>query len=81
MQSDVGEAILSLPLSNGRKLAFQEQPALMEAARDAVENHCLGRMSSWMLGAAIIGVLGCAGLYFLAVSPHVIRVLAPLFQA
>lgn len=80
MQSDVGEAVLSLPLSNGRALVFREQPALTDAVRDAVENHRVGSMSTWMLGAAIASILGGASVYFLAVSPYVISVLAPLFQ-
>jgi hypothetical protein len=81
MESDVGEAILSLPLSNGRELTFQEQPELTDAVRNAVENHRVRRISSWMLAALLGSVLGGAIIYFLAVSPYVVSVLAPLFQA
>lgn len=79
-QPNIDETTLPLPLPSGRTLSFLKQPALMQTARGAVENHRTGVLSSWMLGAVIIGVPGGTGVYFLAVSPYVIRVLAPLFQ-
>ncbi len=65
---------------NGQALVVYEVPALARAARDAVENHYVGTLSSWMLGAGFVGVLAGASVYFLAVSPYVISVLGPLLE-
>lgn len=67
--------------ANEQALFFQEVPALIHTARDALENHYVGTLSLWLLGAAFVSVLVGAILYFLAVSPSVIRVLGPLLSS
>lgn len=80
MQTDVGEAAFSLRLSNGQALAFHEVPALTHVAHGAIENHHVGALSTWLLGAVLALVVAGMGIYLLALSPYLIAVLAPLFQ-
>ncbi len=81
MHTTTGEAALLLAPTNIRAPVFHEVLELTQTAQDAIDNSRVGRMSTWMLGAAIVSALGGASVYFLAVSPYVIDVLAPLFQA
>lgn len=80
MQTDLGDATLSLRRSNGQALTFHEIPALTHAAHGALENYHVGAWSTGLLGAVLALVLAGTGIYFLAVSSYVITVLAPLFQ-
>jgi hypothetical protein len=66
---------------NGQTLVFHELPALTHTARDARENHADGRLTKWLLGGVLVGVLAGAYLYFLAVSPYILRVLGPFFDS
>ncbi len=81
IQSAAGEATLPSRRFNDRALVFHEVPALEKTARDALENHRVGTLSRCLLGAALGLVLCSAVVYLLAVSPYLIGVLGPLFQA
>lgn len=63
---------------NAQPLVLHKIPALRQTALDGAENHYLGRLLLWMLGAGLVGLAAGASLYFLAVSAYVIRVLGPL---
>lgn len=64
---------------NVHAITFREMSGLLETARNAIENHRLGILSLWMLGVGMVGTIIGGSLYFLAVSPIVIRALGPLF--
>ena len=78
--AESSHAALPLIRVNGQTLACHEVPALKQTARDALEDRYVGMLSAWMLGAGLVGVLAGAGLYFLALSPYVIRVLGPVLE-
>jgi hypothetical protein len=64
----------------GQAIPSHEVPALVETARDAAENDYVGRLTTWMLGALLIGVLVGAILYIFAVSPYMLRALSPMLE-
>lgn len=74
------QATPSRAMVNGQALIIHEVALLTHTARDAIENHHMGTLSLWLLSTALISLLAGASLYFLAVSPYVIRVIGPLVE-